>query len=61
MTSFPTNPTRNDLIEKYWYEFLKFQQAEIGKRTGNDPAISKTDFSEGAFWAWLTAYRLQGE
>lgn len=59
MTSLPTNPTRSELLEKYWYEFLKFQQTEISKRMDSDSGMLKIDFSEGAFWAWLTTYKLQ--
>ncbi len=55
----PHDPTRSQLLEQYWYDFLKFQQTEIKKRLKSGFGVPKVDFSEGAFWEWLTTYKLQ--
>lgn len=49
----PQDPTRSQLIERYWYAFLKFQQAEIKKRMGSGFGVPKMDYREQAFWEWL--------
>ncbi len=61
MTNLPTNPTRSELIERHWFEFLKFQQAEIRKRLKSGFGVPKVDYSEQAFWAWFLENKLEGE
>jgi hypothetical protein len=57
----PTNPTRNELVDKYWYEFLKFQRHELFNRQKSGFGVPKVDYSEQAFWSWFLENKLEGE
>lgn len=53
MDEQPKDLTKTDLLEKHWFAFLKFQQAEVRKRQKSGFGVPKGDFSEEAFWSWL--------
>ena len=58
MTNLPTNPTKNDLIEKYWFEFLQFLvDAHHDEATYMSNMIEAHDH-EYAFWNWLIERKL---
>ena len=55
----PSNPTKDELLQRYWYEFLKFQQAEIRKRLNGGFGVPKVDVDENTFWSWFLENRLE--
>ncbi|MDE2104886.1 MAG: hypothetical protein KGL39_47050 [Patescibacteria group bacterium] len=57
MINLPQNPTKNELIERYWFGFLKYQQAELRKRKASGFGVPKADYSEQAFWEYLVEQR----
>jgi len=57
----PQYPTRSQLLERHWFEFLKFQQSEIRKRLQSGFGVPKVDFSEQAFWEYYVNERMDSD
>ncbi len=59
MTNLPQNPTKDELTQKYWYEFLQFLKGKsnsIMPQSFVEMALTK-DF-ETAFWAWVIDHKI---
>lgn len=61
MTNLPTNPTRTELLERYWYDFLKFQQHQQFNRKKSGFGVPKADYSEQAFWEFYVNERMESD
>ena len=63
MPRLPQNPTKTELIEKYWYEFLQWCQETNDKasKLGNavDRAFSSVSPTEANFWEWYMDHKLE--
>lgn len=55
----PQNPTRTQLLERRWFEFLKFQQRELFNHKKSGFGVPKVDLDEQAFWAWFLDNKLE--
>jgi hypothetical protein len=58
MPNLPTNPTKSDLLEKYWLDFLRHQKKDLDNRKGTGWGTPNgVMFDENAFWRWLLEER----
>lgn len=55
----PHDPTKTELIEKYWYAFLKDRKKELIKRRTSGFGVPKVDVDENTFWSWFLENRLE--
>jgi len=56
MTNLPTNPTKTELIEKYWFEFLLYLRGRMQSFGDYDGHVQPT---ESWFWDWYISNKMK--
>ncbi len=59
MTNLPTNPTKTEIIEKYWFEFLQFLKYDQELPAEDFTTLMKEIGIEAMFWTWYMQKKLE--